>query len=94
MCSKMYRIAYTREAKERIEKLSTKLKTQVKKAIERIAQNPDLGKRLTQELTGMFSYRTGRFRIIYRVLHKEILILILTIGYRKDVYQKLSRKIF
>lgn len=90
----MYRIAYTREAKERIEKLSAKLKTQVKKAVERIAQNPDIGKHLTQELTEMFSYQTGKFRIIYRVFRKEILVLILTIGYRKDVYQKLSRKIF
>ena len=88
----MHRIAYTREAKERIEKLAPKLKAQIKGAIERIAKNPDIGKHLTQELSGISSYRTGKFRIIYRVFRKEVLVLILTVGYRKDIYQKVSRK--
>lgn len=93
MFSKMYNIAYTKEAKQRIDKLSLKKKLRIKEAVERIAQNPDIGKRLTYELTGLLSYRSGDYRIIYRIYHKEILVLVLTIGHRKDVYKKLSRKI-
>lgn len=88
----MYRIVYTKEAKERIEKLSLKFKLQIKNAIERIAQDPRIGNNLTQELSGMLSYRTGKFRIIYRVFHEEVLVLVLTIGYRKDIYQRLSHR--
>lgn len=88
----MYKIAYTKEAKQRIDRLSIKKKRQIKEAVERIAQNPDIGKPLTYELSGLFSYRSGDYRIIYRIYHKEILVIILTIGHRKDIYKKLRRK--
>ena len=93
MSLKMYKIAYTREAKRKIDRLSIKRKRQIKEAIERIAQNPDIGKRLTHELSGLLSYRSGDYRIIYRIYHKEILILILTIGHRKDIYRGLRQKV-
>ena len=89
----MYKIAYTREAKRKIDRLSIKRKRQIKEAIERIAQNPDIGKRLSHELSGLLSYRSGNYRIIYRIYHKEILILILTIGHRKDIYRGLRQKV-
>ncbi len=79
----MYNIAYTKEAKQKIDRLCIKKKHQIKEAVERIAQNPNTGKRLMHELSGLLSYRSGDYRIIYRVYHKEILILILTIVRRK-----------
>lgn len=86
----MYNIVYTKEAKEKIGILDIKKKRQIKDAIERISQNPNIGKRLTHELSGLLSYRSGDYRIIYRVYHKEILVLILTIGHRKDIYKQLE----
>lgn len=88
----MYSTAYTKEAKQKIDRLSIKKKRQIKEAVERIARNPDIGKCLTRELAGLLSYRSGDYRIIYRIYHKEILVLILTIGHRKDIYRKLGRK--
>ena len=88
----MYSIAYTKEAKQKIDRLSIKKKHQIKEAVERIAQNQDIGKRLTHELAGLLSYRSGDYRIIYRIYHKKILVLILTTGHRKDTYRKLGRK--
>lgn len=89
----MYRILYTKEAKTAIDKLSLKKKCQLKDAIERIAENPEIGKHLTHELKGLLSYRSGNYRIIYRTYHKEILVVILTLGHRKDVYKQASRKL-
>ena len=89
----MYKIAYTSEAKEAIGKLSLKKKRQIKEAIERIAQKPDIGKRLSHELSGLRSHRSGDYRIIYRIYHDQILIVILAIGYRKDIYKKVVRKL-
>ena len=93
MSLKMYRILYTREVKTAIGKLTLKKKRQIKDAIERIAQNPEIGKRLTRELTGLLSYRSGINRIIYRIYHKEVLVLIVTIGHRKDIYKQSARKL-
>ena len=92
MSSKTHKILYTREAKKSIDKLPLKKKCQIKDAIERIAQNPEIGKHLTHELTGLLSYRSGVYRIIYRVYHKEVLVLILTIGHRKNIYKQATRK--
>jgi len=89
----MYNIVYTREAKRAIDKLNNKVKLQIKDNIERLAQEPTSGKPLTHELKGLWSYRCGVYRIIYQIHHHEVMVLILTIGHRKDVYEKLSRRI-
>ena len=83
----MYSVLYTREAKESIGRLSLKKKRQIKDAVERIAANPVIGKCLTGDLKGLLSYRSGDYRIIYRIYHKEIAIVILTVAYRKDAYR-------
>ncbi len=88
----MYNIFYTEEAKFVIDRLTPKKQRQIKDAVERIAQNPSLGKYLTQELAGMWSYRSGDFRIIYRVEHRQLVVIILTIGHRKDLYKKIVRR--
>ncbi|MBN2097819.1 MAG: type II toxin-antitoxin system RelE/ParE family toxin [Candidatus Omnitrophica bacterium] len=87
----MYKIFYTKEAKDQIDKYDKKLKAQLKKTIEKIAGNPSAGKRLMHELTGLQSYRTGNYRIIYRTYQQQILILVLAIGHRKDIYKRISR---
>ena len=89
----MYRLVYTKEAKTAIDGLPVKIKRQIKNAVERISANPEIGKCLTQELKGLLSYRFGDYRVIYRVFHKEILVLILTVGHRKDIYRKTSGKV-
>ena len=87
----MYKLVYSEEARYQIGKLNPGHKSQLKSAIERLAGDPLLGKRLTQELSEFWSYRSGDYRVIYKVFKKEVIILIVTIGHRKDIYKKLSR---
>jgi mRNA interferase RelE/StbE len=88
----MYNIFYTEEAKSVIDRLIPKKQRQIKDAVEHIAQNPSIGKHLTQELADMWSYRSGNFRIIYRVEHRQLVVIILTVGHRKDIYKKIGRR--
>ena len=88
----MYKLFYTEEARKQIAKLDERLKGQIKHAVEEIAKDPLLGKPLTRELKGRFSWRAGDSRIIYRVYRSEVMVLILTIGHRRDVYEKILRK--
>lgn len=90
----MHKILYAKEAKTAIDKLLPKKKRQIKDAIERIAECPEIGKRLTHELKGLLSYRSGTHRIIYRVYHKEVMVLILTVGHRKNIYKHTSGKFY
>ena len=88
----MYKVLYTSEARSFIEVCDKKIKRQLKAAVERIAVTPEIGKRLTQELSKFWSYRSGDYRIIYRVSHSEVVVIIIAIGNRRDVYEKMSRK--
>lgn len=93
MCLRMYKLVYTEEAVKNINKLSLKKKRQIKNALERISVYPEIGKPLLHNLKGLYSYRYGDYRIIYRIFQQEITILVLTIVHRKDVYGQLIRKI-
>lgn len=88
----MYKLAYTKEAKSQIDKLSGAVRIQIKEAIEKIASDPSIGKRLTHELSDFMSHRSGDYRIIYQIHNQEVMVLIVSIGHRKDVYEKLSRR--
>ena len=85
----MYKLEYTSEACDQILSLDKKIRTQIKNALERLAVEPLLGKRLTGDLEGLWSYRSGDWRIIYQLRQKELLIIIFAVGNRRDVYRKL-----
>ena len=78
----MYKLAYTPEAREQIGSLQKEIRSQLKKAIDRLAVEPKLGKRLAGDLDGLWSYRSGDWRIIYQVHQNELLIVIIAVGDR------------
>ena len=59
----------------------------IAKAIDRLAANPDIGEFLKGEWKGYRKYRSGNYRIIYRIEHAKLIIYIITIDDRKDVYR-------
>ena len=40
---------------------------------------------------GLWRVRTGDFRIVYTIENEELLVVIVTVGNRKDVYDRLKR---
>jgi len=72
---------------EDIPRLSPDISTRIENAIRnRLIKNPiKYGLYLHGSLKGYRKLRVGDWRIIYRVMHNEIRILV--IGNRKDVYQ-------
>jgi len=54
----------------------------------RLHNNPrQLGAALTGELVGLWKYRIGDYRTICQINDKEITVLVLKVGHRKDVYK-------
>ncbi|OHB75829.1 MAG: hypothetical protein A2Z34_11145 [Planctomycetes bacterium RBG_16_59_8] len=56
-------------------------------AIERIAADPDSGELLTGDFKGYRKRRVGDYRIIYRVEHARLIIYIIAVDHRSDVYR-------
>lgn len=85
-----YTIVLSELAREKFDQFiqtNRKLGDQIAKAIDRIALHPDLGEFLKGEWKGYYKYRTGNIRIIYRVEHSKLVIYIITIDDRKDIYR-------
>ena len=81
-----YKILLSPKANDFLEKLDKKDKERMKDKLEKLRDNPELGKPLTGKLAGLWSLRTGYYRALYQIRHGELLILVLRIKHRKDAY--------
>lgn len=88
----MYKVKYTKTALKKLQKLdkpTAKILTEwIKKNLEGIDDPRKLGKSLSGNRSNQWRYRKGNYRIIADIQDKEIIILILDIGHRKDIYHK------
>lgn len=62
------------------------LKKKVKAALKIILKEPDSGKALKNELSGLRSFRVSRFRIIYRI--QNDIIALVAVGPRERIYEE------
>jgi len=81
-----YKILLSPKARNFLEKLDKQDKERIKNKLKDLANNPELGKPLTGRLAGLWSLRAGDYRALYQIRHNELLVLILKIGHRKDIY--------
>lgn len=82
----MYRIKLTARAKKELKKLKKLHLEVIDEILLEIKENPFVGKALTRELTGKFSYRVSTYRIIYLINQKDFIVQVLTIGHRSKIY--------
>lgn len=83
----IYRLEYSERSKRDIHALpSQKIKDQIESALLRLSEHPDLGKPLKGHFPGLWSYRSGDYRIIYKLYKSELRILVITVDDRRDVY--------
>jgi mRNA interferase RelE/StbE len=85
-----YRLIYLPRADKAIKKLDPSIKPAVKKAIEKIAERPESGKPLSLNFAGLYSWRAGDYRVIYRIDKDVVTVLIVSVGHRREVYDKLK----
>lgn len=87
----MWTLKLSKQAHEFYESLTGKFKTQMDNAFEQLAKDPYTGKSLKGDLKGYMSYRVGVYRIIYLIKNHEVVVEILRIQHRKEVYEKFRR---
>jgi mRNA interferase RelE/StbE len=56
-------------------------------AIDGLKKQPHKGTRLKGRLTGLRRLRVGRYRVIYEVQDQVLVILVLRVGHRREVYR-------
>jgi len=83
----MYKLRISSRAESEIKKISHPHQKAIILSLVEIKEEPFLGKPLTRELTGRFSFQVGMYRIIYKVNIKDKTIDILSAGHRENVYE-------
>ena len=56
-------------------------------ALDDLERDPFQGKALKGELKGRYSYRMGDYRILYLIHHHRLLVPVIDIGHRRDIYR-------
>lgn len=68
------------------------IKSKIRQALEKIQEDPHLGKALNEPLQGLYSYRVSAYRIVYEIREEKIFIEVVDIGKRKHIYQNIIKK--
>ena len=83
-----YRIEFSPTAESQFKKLSKEVQARLKHRIDNMAENPfPRGVKKLSAEENFYRLRIGDYRIIYQVQGKALLILILKLGHRKNVYR-------
>lgn len=89
-----YKVRSTKQFDKQFAKLDKSVKKQILDWLdEHIEDNPNprhTGKALQGNLKGYWRYRIGNYRIICDIIDKELVVLGLQVGHRKQIY-KLKR---
>lgn len=78
-------VQLTNRAKKDIQKLPNDIVEQIRKAILSLSQNPLQGIKLSGQWIGYRRFRSGDYRIIYRIDNNETLIYF--VRHRKEAYR-------
>ena len=85
-----YTVEFTKEALHQLKKLdkytAMMIVAWVRKNLEGCENPRQHGKGLTANRSGQWHYRVGDYRLIAEIQDSRIVILILNVGHRRDVY--------
>lgn len=82
-----YSINFSKQALKELENINDPFYSNIKDAITGLATNPrPMGYKKLKGREG-YRIRTGNYRIIYNIFDTVLIIDIITIGHRKDVYE-------
>ncbi len=83
-----FRIEVSATAEKQIRKLNRTEQIRILRAIRELAKDPHpRGVRRLQGYNDVFRIRVGSYRILYSVESHRLLILVLKIGHRRDIYR-------
>jgi len=83
-----YSIEFTATAEKQIRRIAAGDRVRVLRAIQQLSHDPrPRGCRKLQGYDDVFRVRAGTFRVIYSIEARRLLIIILKVGHRKDVYR-------
>ena len=83
-----YSIRIKGSAARELEKVARPDRLRIVNAIDRLAENPFLGNVLKGDLRGLRRLRLGDYRVLYEVRRDELVVLVVRVAHRREVYRR------
>jgi mRNA interferase RelE/StbE len=85
-----YRIELTRDALRALAKLDKPVRRRIQTAIDKLADDPrPAGTIALRGYPGAFRVRAGDYRIVYVVNDDRLLVVVIDVGHRREIYRNL-----
>ncbi len=82
-----YSIQIKQSAAKALKKLPKSDHLNLTAAIDQLAINPGVGSVLKGEFQGLRRIRVGQYRVVYEINDGELIVLVIRIGHRREVYR-------
>jgi mRNA interferase RelE/StbE len=84
-----YRVEVTPASRRSLRRLDRQAQRRVQAAIELLATDPrPPGAKALQGRRGYIRVRTGDYRIVYTVRDEVLLVLVVALGHRREIYER------
>lgn len=83
----IYSVSIKQSAAKALEKVAREDRLRIIAAIDQLKTNPAAGGVLKGEFSGLRRIRIGNYRIVYEVQDQKLVVLVVRIGHRRDVYR-------
>ena len=86
-----YQILFTPRAKKELSKLPTDVRVRIIKALETLTENPISPgvTKLSLKEENLYRIRVGDYRVIFSIENNKLIILVVKVGHRREVYRRL-----
>jgi mRNA interferase RelE/StbE len=86
----IYRVEFTKRADRALDRLPAEARLRIVRRAESLASNPrPSGSVKLSGKEDMYRLRFGDYRMIYEIQDKAVLVLVLDVGHRREVYRNL-----
>ena len=83
-----YNVELTRTAEKQLRRIAKRDRNRMVEAIRGLADTPrPNGARKLQGYDDVYRIRVGRHRVVYEVFDDRVIVIVLKVGHRKDIYK-------
>ena len=84
----MYTVILTAQAEKDLKKLSRIVLERIANSLRTLQENPrPMGVKKLQGEKDAYRVRAGDYRIVYRIVDQEVLVVVIKIAHRREVYR-------
>jgi len=85
-----YRVVVLPAARRRLMRLDPTARRRVGALIDSLTNDPrPAGMKALRGMPGLLRVRSGDYRVVYQVQDRELLVLVVAVGHRREVYRSL-----